>query len=244
MSASSSPAPILTPRERLVVALDVPTAKEALAMAERLSGRVGMLKVGLELFFAEGPAFVKELQARVPVFLDLKLHDIPITVRRAMDAVLRLDPRLINVHAQGGPAMLEAAVEAISAHRAAGGRTELLAVTVLTSLDREALAALGHAAKPEDLALAYAKLARQAGCAGVVCSAWEAAAIREACGEAFHRLTPGIRPAGSATQDQARVMTPAQALKQGATWLVVGRPITRAADPAAAAEAIVAEMQG
>ena len=212
-------------------------------MAERLSGRVGMLKVGLELFCAEGPGFVKELQARVPVFLDLKLHDIPTTVRRALEAVLKLDPRLVNVHVQGGPVMLEAAVEAVRAHRAAGGRTELLAVTVLTSLDREALAALGHAGRPEDLALAYAKLAHQAGCDGVVCSAWEAAAIGEACGEGFHRLTPGIRPAGAAIQDQARVMTPAQALKQGSTWLVVGRPITHAQDPAAAAEAIVSEMQ-
>lgn len=233
----------LTPRERLVVALDLPTAREALAMADRLAGRVGMLKVGLELFCSEGPAFVDELQDRVPVFLDLKFHDIPTTVRRTLEAVLRLDPRLVNVHTQGGPAMLEAAVEAVRAHRAAGGRTELLAVTVLTSLDREALAALGHAGRPEDLALAYAKLAHQAGCQGVVCSAWEAAAIREACGDGFHRLTPGIRPTGSAIQDQARVMTPAQALAQGATWLVVGRPITHAADPAAAAEAIVAEMQ-
>lgn len=233
----------LTPRERLVVALDLPTAREALAMADRLAGRVGMLKVGLELFCAEGPAFVDELQDRVPVFLDLKFHDIPTTVRRTLEAVLRLDPRLVNVHTQGGPAMLEAAVETVRAHRAAGGRTELLAVTVLTSLDREALAALGHAGRPEDLALAYARLAHQAGCHGVVCSAWEAAAIREACGEGFHRLTPGIRPTGAAIQDQARVMTPAQALAQGATWLVVGRPITHAADPAAAAEAIVAEMQ-
>ena len=239
----SSPALTLTARERLVVALDVPTAKEALAMADRLAGRVGMLKVGLELFCAEGPSFVKALQARVPVFLDLKLHDIPTTVRRALEALLKLDPRLIDVHAQGGPAMLEAAVEAVSAHRRAGGQTELLAVTVLTSLDREALAALGHAGQPEDLALAYARLAHRAGCGGVICSAWEAAAIRDACGEGFHRLTPGIRPTGAAIQDQARVMTPAQALKQGSTWLVVGRPITHAADPAAAAEAIVAEME-
>jgi orotidine-5'-phosphate decarboxylase len=239
----SSPASNLKARERLVVALDVPTAKEALDMADQLAGRVGMLKVGLELFCAEGPAFVKGLQARVPVFLDLKLHDIPTTVRRALDALLKLDPRLINVHAQGGPTMLEAAVEAVRAHRARGGRTELLAVTVLTSLDREALAALGHADQPEALALAYAQLARRAGCDGVVCSAWEAASIRDAYGEAFHRLTPGIRPVGAAAQDQARVMTPAQALRQGATWLVVGRPITHAADPAAAAEAIVAEMQ-
>jgi orotidine-5'-phosphate decarboxylase len=225
------------------VALDLPTAQAALAMADRLAGRVGMLKVGLELFCAEGPGLVRELQARAPVFLDLKFHDIPTTVRRALEAVLKLDPRLVNVHVQGGPAMLEAAVEAVRAHRAAGGQTELLAVTVLTSLDREALAALGHAGRPEDLALAYARLARQAGCDGVVCSAWEAAAIGEACGANFHRLTPGIRPAGAAVQDQARVMTPAQALQQGATWLVLGRPITAAADPAAAADAIVAGMQ-
>jgi orotidine-5'-phosphate decarboxylase len=233
----------LTPRARLVVALDLPSAQEALAMAGRLAGRVGMLKVGLELFCAEGPVFVRELQKQVPVFLDLKLHDIPTTVHRALEAVLKLDPRLVNVHVQGGPAMLEAAVEAVRAHRAAGGQTELLGVTVLTSLDREALAALGHAGRAEDLALAYAKLAHQAGCDGVVCSAWEAAAIQEACGQGFHCLTPGIRPAGAAIQDQARVMTPAQALKQGSTWLVVGRPITHAADPAAAAEAIVAEME-
>ena len=239
----SSPVLTLTARERLVVALDVPTVKEALALADRLAGRVGMLKVGLELFCAEGPAFVKALQARAPVFLDLKLHDIPTTVRRALDALLKLDPRLIDVHAQGGPAMLEAAVEAVRAHQAAGGQTELRAVTVLTSLDREALAALGHAGPPEELALAYAKLAHRAGCGGVICSAWEAAAIRDACGEGFHRLTPGIRPTGAAIQDQARVMTPAPALKQGSTWLVVGRPITHAADPAAAAEAIVAEME-
>lgn len=241
MTPAASP---LSPRERLVVALDVPSGREALALAERLSGRVGLLKVGLELFCAEGPGFVRDLQAQVPVFLDLKFHDIPNTVRRALESVLRLDPRLVNIHVQGGPAMLEAAVEAVRAHRSAGGRTELLAVTVLTSLDREGLAALGHAEGPEDLALAYAKLAHQAGCDGVVCSAWEAASIRDACGEGFHRLTPGIRPAGAATQDQARVMTPAQALAHGSTWLVVGRPITHAADPAAAAEAIVAEMQG
>ena len=226
-----------------MVALDLPTAAEALAMAQRLAGQVGMLKVGLELFCAEGPAFVRELQKQCPVFLDLKLHDIPTTVRRALEAVLRLDPRLINVHVQGGPAMLEAAMEAVRVHRQAGGHTELLGVTVLTSLDREALAALGHAGRPDELALAYAKLAAAAGCDGVVCSAREAAAVREACGEGFSRLTPGIRPAGSALQDQARVMTPAQALREGATWLVVGRPITHAPDPAAAAEAILGEME-
>jgi orotidine-5'-phosphate decarboxylase len=138
--------------------------------------------------------------------------------------------------------MIEAAAEAVRLHRQRGGRTQLLGVTVLTSLDREALTRLGLAAEPGDMALHLARLARECGCDGVVCSAQEAAAVRDACGEAFHRLTPGIRPRGGAVQDQARVVTPAQALRDGSTWLVVGRPITRAADPAAAAAAILAEM--
>lgn len=232
----------MSPVDRLVVALDVPTASEALELARTLKGRVGMLKVGLELFCAEGPAFVRQIQAHAPVFLDLKLHDIPTTVNRALQALLPLDVRLINIHAQGGPAMVEAAAEAVRAHRAKGGRTELLAVTVLTSLDREALGATGHTSDPSDLALQLAKMSREHGADGVVCSAQEAAAVRAACGDSFHRLTPGIRPGGAAVQDQARVVTPKDALRNGANWLVVGRPITRAADPAAAAEAILAEM--
>ncbi len=230
------------PVERLAVALDVPAAREALELAARLEGRVGLLKVGLELFCAEGPAFVRQLQRHAPVFLDLKFHDIPTTVRRALEAVLDLDPRLVNIHAQGGPAMMEAAAEAVRAHRERGGRTELLAVTVLTSLDRAALARTGHSQEPGELALELARLAKSCGTDGVVCSAHEAAAIGQACGSAFKRLTPGIRPAGAACQDQARVLTPAEALREGATWLVVGRPITQAPDPAAAAEAILREM--
>jgi len=235
-------APILSPRERLVVALDVPTAREALDLGARLAGRVGMLKVGLELFCAEGPGFLRELERLAPLFLDLKLHDIPTTVRRALEALLPLNPRLINVHAQGGPAMLEAAAGAVRVHRARGGTTELLAVTVLTSLDREDLLRAGNAQEPAELALHLAKLAQASGCDGVVCSAQEAPAILEACGPAFHRLCPGIRPAGGPVQDQSRVATPAEALAQGASWIVVGRPITRAPDPAAAADAIVEEL--
>lgn len=230
-------------RKRLVVALDLPTAAEALAMARCLEGKVGMLKVGLELFCAAGPALVNDLQEFAPIFLDLKFHDIPNTVRRALEAVLKLDPRLVNVHASGGPLMMEAAAEVVQAHRAAGGQTELLAVTVLTSLDREALARMGSSAEPGDLALHLAKLAQECGCDGVVCSAREAAAVRDGCGEAFHRLTPGIRPTGELALDQARVVDPAQALRNGATWLVVGRPITQAQDPAAAAQAILKEME-
>ena len=228
--------------DRLVVALDVPSAGEALALARRLQGRVGMLKVGLELFCTEGPAFIRDIQAFAPVFLDLKLHDIPTTVRRALEALLPLDPALIDIHTQGGPAMIEAAAEAVRAHRQRGGRTQLLGVTVLTSLDREALARLSLASEPGDLALHLARLAKECGCDGVVCSAQEAASVRDACGQGFHRLTPGIRPRGGAVQDQARVVTPDQALRNGSTWLVVGRPITRAEDPAAAADAILAEM--
>jgi orotidine-5'-phosphate decarboxylase len=235
------PEPAL-PIERLVVALDVPTAAEALGLARKLEGRVGMVKVGLELFCAEGPVFVRELQRIAPVFLDLKFHDIPTTVQRALEAVLALDPRLVNVHAQGGPAMLESAASAVREHRKRGGTTELLAVTVLTSLDRQALGRIGSSAEPRDLALQLAHLAQECGTDGVVCSAQEAASLRMACGPSFHLLTPGIRPLGAETQDQARVATPAQALRDGATWLVVGRPITRAADPAAAADAILREM--
>lgn len=232
----------MRPVDRLVVALDVPTAAEALSLARKLSGRVGLLKVGLELFCAEGPNFVRELQTLAPVFLDLKFHDIPTTVQRALEAVLALNPRLVNVHAQGGPAMLEAAAGVVKAHRDRGGDTELLAVTVLTSLDRQALARLGSTAEPADMALHLSRLAKASGIDGVVCSAQEAKAIREACGDRFRLLTPGIRPKGASVQDQARVLTPAQALREGATWLVVGRPITQAPDPAAAAEAILAEM--
>jgi orotidine-5'-phosphate decarboxylase len=232
----------LSPVDRLVVALDVPSAAEALELARVLQGRVGMLKVGLELFCAEGPAFVRQLQTLAPVFLDLKLHDIPTTVNRALQAILPLDPRLVNIHAQGGPAMMEAAMEAVRAHRAGGGRTELIAVTVLTSLDREALARLGVTSEPGDMALHLAKLSKECGTDGVVCSALEAPSIRAACGDSFHLLTPGIRPGGSSVQDQSRVVTPGQALRNGASWLVVGRPITRAQDPAAAADAILAEM--
>jgi orotidine-5'-phosphate decarboxylase len=232
----------LTPVDRLVVALDVPTRQQALALARQLQGRVGMLKVGLELFCAEGAGFIKELQAFAPVFLDLKLHDIPNTVRRALETLLPLDVRLINIHAQGGPAMIEAAAEAVQAHRKGGGRTQLLAVTVLTSLDREALARLGMTAEPEEMALHLARLSQECGADGVVCSAREAALVKASCGEDFHRLTPGIRPKGTSAQDQSRVLTPEQALRNGATWLVVGRPITQSPDPAAAADAILAEI--
>lgn len=230
--------------DRVLVALDVPTAAEAIALADTLRGAVGGFKIGSQLFTAAGPDIVRTLVGRGDrVFLDLKFHDIPTTARKALEAVLPLDPALVNVHAQGGPAMLEAASQAVRRHREQGGRTELLAVTVLTSLGREEWARLGHAGDPSEKALDLAELAEEHGCDGVVCSAWEARRIGEVCGAHFRRLCPGIRPKGSEAQDQARVMDPATALREGATWIVVGRPITGAADPAAAAQSILRELE-
>jgi orotidine-5'-phosphate decarboxylase len=230
-------------RARLAVALDLPDRESILAAVRDLAPEAGVFKLGLEAFVSQGPGLVREIASRGRVFLDLKLHDIPTTVERALERLLDLDPRLINVHAQGGPAMLRAAAEVVEKHRARGGQTKLLAVTVLTSLDREALAGVGYRVAPSALALDLARLAKACGCDGVVCSAHEAASVRAACGEGFHRLTPGIRPLGGGTQDQARVMDPLSALRAGATWLVVGRPITHAPDPAAAADSILRSME-
>ena len=234
----------MSPVDRLVVALDVPSAKEAVDLAKCLSGKVGVLKVGLELFCAEGPDVVREIQKFAPVFLDLKLHDIPTTVKRAMQTVLGLDPLLINIHALGGLDMMREASGLIRTHRQNGGRTRLLAITVLTSMDKNALGELALTLEPSEMVLTLAQLAKRAGCDGVVCSAQESAVLRAKCGGDFLLLTPGIRPAGAETQDQARVVTPSEAIKSGSTWIVVGRPITHAPDPAAAAQAILSEISG
>ena len=230
--------------DRLVVALDVPDAKEAIELGKCLAGKVGVLKVGLELFCAEGPGIVKRLQQFAQIFLDLKFHDIPNTVRRAMNAALALDPLLVNIHALGGLDMMREAAEAVKSHRQKGGKTSLLAVTILTSMDKDAVGQLGLYGEPSELALKLALLAKNAGCDGVVCSAQESASLRSECGSGFHLLTPGIRPSGSEAHDQARIVSPSDAIKSGSTWIVVGRPITQASDPAAAAEAILAEMEG
>ncbi|MDR2696984.1 MAG: orotidine-5'-phosphate decarboxylase [Holophagales bacterium] len=229
---------------RLAVALDVPSAAEAIELAECLSGKVGVLKVGLELFCAEGPDIVREIQKFAPVFLDLKLHDIPTTVVRALNAVLGLNPLLVNVHALGGLNMMRKASELVKTHRQNGGRTHLLAVTILTSMDKLDLEQLNLMGEPSEMALRLACLAKSAGCDGVVCSAQESASLRTECGAEFLLLTPGIRPKGAETQDQVRVVTPIEALKAGSNWIVVGRPITHAPDPAAAAAAILSEMAG
>ncbi len=224
-------------RDRLIVALDVPDAESARALARRLSGHVGMLKVGSQLFTAAGPGLVRELVAQGQrVFLDLKFHDIPNTVAGAVESAARLGVSLLDVHGLGGRAMIEAAA------RARGG-AGLLAITILTSHDQATLAEIGLAGSTADSVRRLARLAQEGGANGVVCSPQEAALVREACGSGFLIVTPGIRPAGAALGDQARVATPATALQAGADYLVVGRPITAAADPAAAADAIVAEME-
>ena len=228
----------MTPRERLIVALDVPTADQARTLVDRLAGAVGMFKVGSELFTAAGPDFVRELVARGEhVFLDLKFHDIPNTVAGAVASAGQLGASLIDVHGLGGSAMMAAAAGALPAM---GCR--LLAITVLTSHDEASLGEVGVDGALTDSVERLARLAQDAGVDGVVASPHEVGLIRAACGEKFLIVTPGIRPAAAAAGDQARPATPAAARRAGADYLVVGRPITQSADPRAAADAIVAEM--
>ncbi len=227
------------PKDRLVVALDVAAEAEALALVNALRGRVGMFKVGLELFTAAGPALVRQIvDAGDKVFLDLKLHDIPNTVRRAASAARRLGASLLTVHGLGGSGMLAAAAEAVE-----GSATRILAITILTSHDQASLTAIGVGGELRDSVLSLGRLAQVAGAAGVVASPQEIGALRAACGPSFLIVTPGIRPAGADAGDQARVATPLAAIADGADYIVVGRPITKADDPAAAADAIVAEME-
>ncbi len=232
------------PRERLCVALDGSDREWIVGMAERLAPAAGWLKVGLEAFTAHGPALVEAVAAAgARVFLDLKLHDIPNTVRRAAANCAALGVGMFNVHASGGRAMLEAAAAGAAEGTPAGRpRPKVLAVTVLTSLDRAALEELGIGAEALELVLRWALLARDCGLDGVVASAREAAAIRDACGPGFLVVTPGIRPAWAAADDQRRIVTPADAVAAGADVLVVGRPVTRAGDPLAAARRILAEL--
>lgn len=225
--------------DKLIVALDFPDSAQALALVDRLEGRCRWFKVGLELYLAAGNSVILELKKRhFSVFLDLKLHDIPNTVAGAVRSVAGLGADMLTVHAGGGPAMLAAAAEAAAGLSQA---PRLLAVTVLTSMDAEQLAAVGISSSPAGQALRLAKVAHGAGIHGLVCSAEEASQMRrELPGSVL--VTPGIRPAGSSIEDQKRVATPAAALAAGADYLVVGRPITQAEDPVKAAEAILNEM--
>jgi orotidine-5'-phosphate decarboxylase len=225
-------------RDRLAVALDVPTLDAARPLLERLGGEVGVLKVGLELFVAAGPPAVEAVhRTGAACFLDLKLHDIPATVAKAAGAAARLGVRYATLHASAGPAALEAAVEA-----ARGTDTRLLAVTALTSLDATQLGAVGFEPDPAAVVRRLAELATAAGVDGFVCSPQEASLVREVAGPEALVVTPGVRPAGSDRGDQRRVATPAEAIRGGADLLVVGRPIRGADDPAAAARAIVDEI--
>ena len=225
---------------RVIVALDYASATDALAMAGRLDPAQCRVKVGKELFTAAGPALVDSLVQRgFSVFLDLKFHDIPNTVAAACKAAAGLGVWMINVHAGGGRVMMQAAREALSGTNNA---PKLIAVTVLTSLGAEDLRELGHAEAPQALAERLARLAAASGMDGVVCSAQEAPALRRACGAAFCLVTPGIRLADAAQDDQKRIVTPAVAVANGADYLVIGRPITRAADPLAVLRAINAEI--
>jgi orotidine-5'-phosphate decarboxylase len=228
----------MNPRDRLIVALDVPQADAARTLVDRLSGAVGMFKVGSQLFTAAGPDLVHEIVAGGgKVFLDLKFHDIPNTVAGAVASAARLGVSLVDVHGLGGRAMIEAAVGALPAMG-----TRLLAITVLTSHDEESLGEVGVNGSMAESVRRLAVLAKEAGADGVVASPHEVALIRGACGSGFLIVTPGIRPAGAAPGDQVRAATPAAALAAGADYLVVGRPITEAADPRAAADAIVREL--
>jgi orotidine-5'-phosphate decarboxylase len=227
-------------QERLIVALDLPSAGAARSMVDRLAGSVGMFKVGSQLFTAAGPDFVRELVSRgEKVFLDLKYHDIPNTVSLAVAEGARLGVSLLDVHALGGKAMLEAGVAALPAMG-----TRLLAITILTSHDDATLGEIGVSGPVTASVQSLARLARAAGTDGVVASPNEVALIREACGPDFLIVTPGIRPTGAAKGDQARPATPAVARRAGADYIVVGRPITEATDPVAAAAAIVRELEG
>ena len=225
---------------RIIVALDYPEAKSALDLVSRLQPALCRLKIGKELFTASGPQIVEQCMRRgFEVFLDLKFHDIPNTTAQACKAAASLGVWMVNVHALGGRKMMEAAREAVTA---SARPPKLIAVTVLTSMAQEDLAGIGITTTPAEMVLRLATLARDSGLDGVVCSAQEAALLRQHCGSTFSLVTPGIRPAEAAADDQSRIMTPAAALKNGASYLVIGRPITKAADPLLALQNISREI--
>lgn len=222
-------------------AIDTPDRARAKALATALRGTVN-LKLGLEFFVANGPAGVREIAGDAPLFLDLKLHDIPNTVAGAVRSAADLEPLLLTLHCSGGAAMMREAATAATQAAAGRRRMKLLGVTVLTSLDDGDLDAVGQKAPAGEQVQRLALLARDSGLDGVVCSPHEVAALRRSCGPDFLLVVPGIRPAGAAAGDQKRVMGPRDAIAAGADYLVIGRPITGAPDPAAAARALLAEL--
>jgi orotidine-5'-phosphate decarboxylase len=241
------PSTIRHPRERLVVALDVESAAQALALVERLRGLAGMFKIGKQLFTAAGPDLVRRITGMgEQVFLDLKFHDIPNTVARAGAEATRLGVRIFNLHALGGSAMMRATVEAVSqtVERESLPRPLILGVTVLTSHTQQSLTEVGVQSTVEEEVIRLARLCEASGLDGVVASPHEITPVRSVAGRPeFVILVPGVRPPGAARHDQSRVMTPAEAVRLGADYLVVGRPITEAEDAAQAARKIVEEIE-
>jgi orotidine-5'-phosphate decarboxylase len=233
---------VMTAADRIFVAIDRMDLDAAHTDVTRLMALAGGIKLGLEFFVANGPQGVRAVAGPVPLFLDLKLHDIPNTVAGGVRAACRLSPRFLTIHASGGEAMMRAAADAAKA--AGSGRPELLGITVLTSLDSADLEAVGQDGSVGDQAKRLAALAQKSGLDGVVCSAHEVAALRALCGPSFRLVVPGIRPSWTGSQDQKRVVTPAEAIARGADYLVIGRPITQDADPAAALQRIADEIAG
>ena len=231
----------MVPTDRIFVALDTTDTERAVSLASELAGKVGGAKVGKEFFTANGPNGVRQVaDVGMPVFIDLKWHDIPNTVAGAVRASLPLKPAIVNVHATGGAAMMQAAAGA--AAEVGDARPLVLAVTVLTSMDDADLQATGINSGTTEQVIRLAKLAEASGIDGVVCSAMEIDALREACGPSFKLLVPGIRPTWAATGDQKRIMTPHEAIERGADYLVIGRPITGADNPGEAATRIADEL--
>ena len=228
----------------VIVACDFSSAEQTLAFLDRFTSRKPFVKNGMELFYAEGPEIVRQIKARGhKIFLDLKLHDIPNTVRKAMAVLSRLDVDITNLHAAGTTAMMQAALEGLT--RPDGTRPLLIAVTQLTSTDQQSLERDLWIREPiDEVVMHYAETAKAAGLDGVVCSPLEAGKVHGACGAGFLTVTPGVRFADGDVGDQKRVMTPAQARAIGSDYIVVGRPITAAADPVAAYERCVAEFVG
>lgn len=237
--ASVSPLSSASMRDRLIVALDIPSAQAARQVVSRIGHAAGLYKVGLQLFTAEGPDLVRELvDAGHKIFLDLKLHDIPNTVSHAVKSAVAIGAHMLTVHAAAGSNVLQAAADA------AGGRLALLGVTVLTSFSDEDLRETGIPNTTSEQVLRLASLAQNAGCTGVVTSPRETALVRKSLGANLIIVNPGVRPAGTGKDDQERTATPAEAIQAGATYIVVGRPITQAQDPAKTAAQIVLEMEG
>ena len=226
----------------VIVACDFSSAEQVFAFLDKFTGKKPFVKIGMELYYAEGPAIVKEIKARGhKIFLDLKLHDIPNTVKKAMSVLSRLDVDICNLHAAGTTAMMQGALEGLT--REDGSRPLLIAVTQLTSTDQESMERDLLIHEPIDqVVMHYAKTAKNAGLDGIVCSPLEAGKVHDTCGKDFLTVTPGVRFADGDVGDQKRVMTPAQAKEIGSDYIVVGRPITAAADPVAAYERCVAEF--